>query len=373
LESPMHESKGNPDLEETKRQLQKSLGDLREIKEAVERANRTRKEFLTVLGREIQTSAQAIVGMAELLRNASLSLERQEDVRVLRAAGGSILNLIDDILDLSRVEVGRSELETIGLSLREAVETTWNAVRDENPMKILLVENVEANRLLVEAYLKKNPYEIETAENGEIALKKFTSGRYDMVLMELQLPDMDGYTAAQAIRSWEREYRAEPTPIIALTASDSEEDATKSLEAGCDAHLSKPIRKKDLLRVILEHTQDTPLGEEAAKGGNRLGTAESETVVVHADPDVADLIPWYLEKTGENTKAVEEALLKADFETITAVGRQMEGSGVNYGFPAISDLGRRLEKSAGDQNAEMVEETVEALSLYLDRLEVVYD
>jgi len=117
-------------------------------------------------------------------------------------------------------------------------------------MRILLADDSLDNRFLIEAYLAKTACELDMAENGEIALNKLMSRRYDLVLMDIQMPVMDGYTAVQAYRRWEREHQIRPIRIIALTASALKEDARKCLEAGCDAHLPKPIKKATLLEAI---------------------------------------------------------------------------------------------------------------------------
>ena len=80
-------------------------------------------------------------------------------------------------------------------------------------MKILLVEDAENNRLLIRSYLKKTPFKIEEAENGQIALDKFQTGAYDIVLMDMQMPVMDGYTATAEIRKWEARTGAPKTPL----------------------------------------------------------------------------------------------------------------------------------------------------------------
>ncbi len=145
--------------------------------------------------------------------------------------------------------------------LRDAITTIMNktkistvkpppeampAFRDLRPLSILLVEDSEDNRLLVEAYLKKTPYRIDTAENGKIAVEKFISKGYDLVLMDVRMPVMDGYEATRAIRKWEMEKGKEATPIIALTAHAQKEAELKSLDAGCTAHLTKPVGKAKL-------------------------------------------------------------------------------------------------------------------------------
>ena len=123
------------------------------------------------------------------------------------------------------------------------------------PLRILLVEDSEDNRLLVHHYLKKTPYCIDIAENGEVATAKFMSNTYDLVLMDMQMPVMDGYTATREIRKWEADSGANSTPIIALTASAFIEAVRKSRDAGCDAHINKPVKKSVLLEAIYEHTK----------------------------------------------------------------------------------------------------------------------
>ncbi|HAJ26076.1 MAG TPA: hybrid sensor histidine kinase/response regulator, partial [Syntrophus sp. (in: bacteria)] len=119
------------------------------------------------------------------------------------------------------------------------------------PLHILIVEDTEDNRLLVGAFLKKMPYSLDYAENGQVGLEMFkTQGPYDMVLMDMQMPVMDGYTAVREIRAWEEKEKKTRTAIIALTAYAMIGDVQRSLDSGCDSHLSKPIKKMELIQAI---------------------------------------------------------------------------------------------------------------------------
>jgi CheY-like chemotaxis protein len=119
-----------------------------------------------------------------------------------------------------------------------------------NRASILLVEDNIDNRVLVKAYLKNSPYQVDEADNGEVAVAKFKAGNYSLVLMDVQMPVMDGHEATQAIRAWEKEQQRKPTPIIALTAHAIKEDMDRSIAAGCTAHLTKPIKKITLIQAI---------------------------------------------------------------------------------------------------------------------------
>ena len=117
-------------------------------------------------------------------------------------------------------------------------------------MRVLLAEDSPVNKLLIREYLAATPLTLDEAENGQIAHEKFKSGRYDLVMMGMRMPVMDGYAATRAIREWERLNDGSRTPVIARTASALKTDVDRCLEAGCHRHLSKPIKLEDLLEAI---------------------------------------------------------------------------------------------------------------------------
>ncbi|VAX30309.1 BarA sensory histidine kinase (= VarS = GacS), partial [hydrothermal vent metagenome] len=122
-------------------------------------------------------------------------------------------------------------------------------------LKILLVEDSEDNRLLVQLYLNKTRHHLETAENGEEACEMFQRKRYDLILMDMQMPVMDGYTATVKIREWEGRQNRMPTPIVALTSNALKGDMEKCLQAGCSGYVSKPIRKNILLDALEKYSR----------------------------------------------------------------------------------------------------------------------
>jgi len=125
---------------------------------------------------------------------------------------------------------------------------------EQRALRLLLVEDSVDNRMLIQSYLKHTPYQIDIAENGEVAVEKFLTGSYALVLMDIQMPVMDGYTATKTMREWEHEQGIKATPIIALTAYALKEEIQKSLDVGCTAHLTKPIKKATLMATIDAYT-----------------------------------------------------------------------------------------------------------------------
>ena len=121
------------------------------------------------------------------------------------------------------------------------------------PLRILLAEDSAAIRAFTQTYFKDTPYALDMAENGQVAVEMFQAVRYDLVFMDLEMPVMNGITATREIRQWEQEEDLDPVPIIALTSHDQKEKLLETLEAGCTAHLIKPLTKEAMLKTIEEH------------------------------------------------------------------------------------------------------------------------
>ncbi|MFP4474101.1 MAG: ATP-binding protein [Desulfatibacillaceae bacterium] len=117
-------------------------------------------------------------------------------------------------------------------------------------IRVLLVEDSRQNQFVVRAYLEGTPCEVDIAENGEQGVAMFKEHHYDLVLMDMQMPVMDGYTATRRIREWEEGRNNGRTPILAMTAHALAEDVDRCIGAGCDGHLPKPVKKSRLLSKI---------------------------------------------------------------------------------------------------------------------------
>jgi CheY-like chemotaxis protein len=121
---------------------------------------------------------------------------------------------------------------------------------DSRPLKILLAEDSVHNQMLFRTFVKDEPWEIETAANGRIAVEKAAVEFYNLILMDLDMPEMDGYHATRQIRSAECAGQVLGVPIVALTAHSETEAFVKSFEAGCTAHVTKPLSKAGLIETI---------------------------------------------------------------------------------------------------------------------------
>ena len=214
--------------------------------------------------------------------------------------------------------------------------------------------------MLVRSFLRE--HQLDEAQDGAAAVEMFTTrGAYDLVLMDVQMPVMDGLTATAAMRAWERERAARPTPILAFTAHGLPEEIQRSLEAGCNDHLTKPVRKATLIRAVERHARPQPAAPEA--GAIRLALDES----------LRDLAPGYLDNRRADAARLAAALAAGDWDTLRVVGHNIKGTGAGYGFPAISEMGAALESAAKARDAGGAAGCVDELARYLSAVVLEFE
>jgi PAS domain S-box-containing protein len=230
------------------------------------------------------------------------------------------------------------------------------APRSGFPLRILLADDAEDNMFLIRSYLAGTRHRVEEAANGEVAVQKFQSAHYDLVLMDVEMPVMDGYTAVREIRDFERRRGLQPVPILALTAHALAAEVQRSLEAGCNGHLTKPILKRTLLEAL----------EQISAG--RIPGPPAESAPAPPDARVRPLIPGYVRSRRRDLAAIRAALEHSDFENIRSLGHKMRGTGTSYGLERITKIGGALDESAQAGDAEAVRRQAEELERYLNEV-----
>ena len=143
-------------------------------------------------------------------------------------------------------------LDNLGITSRSE-PTTSDAVpapeKNSRP-SVLIVDDSPDNLLLLREYLKQTPYQVDEATNGAIAVAKVKARKYHLIVMDILMPEKDGFEAMREIRHWEDARGSERARIIALTAWALKEAALESYGCGADLHLTKPIRRARLLEVL---------------------------------------------------------------------------------------------------------------------------
>ncbi len=266
--------------------------------------------------------------------------------------------------------IQRSELARAIQAAMNRPQVTLEVQRDEEAvtrpseqlrLKLLLADDSEDNVFLIQAYLKNSGCTIDVAENGQAALERFRSGSYDLVLMDLQMPVMDGYAATRKIREWEQQRKAKPVPILALSAYAMTTEIEKSREAGCTAYLTKPIRREALLAALEKYGKAQP----ARTRRSRQPDVNQDGV----DERLIPLIPGYLESRRKDVTALLSALDAGEYDRIRSLGHKMRGSGTGYGFPALTTIGENLERAAEKRDDEEIRKHIANLVKCLDTLE----
>jgi PAS domain S-box-containing protein len=248
------------------------------------------------------------------------------------------------------------------------------AMIDSPPMRILLADDSLDNRMLIEAYLKKTRHTVDHAEDGSVAVEKVKANHYDLVLMDIQMPVMDGYTAVRTIRAWEHTRGSKRIPIIALTASALDESVRRSLEAGCDAHVAKPVRKATLFEAILNMTAAAAMGPPT-NGSSPVvanGDCRMKRQLIQIEAYLRDLVPGFLEHKRADTGTIRAAIDRADYDTISQIGHKMKGEGGSFGFDAVTEMGATLERAAQDKDLDTARHTLKEFTDYLESVDVVY-
>ena len=159
--------------------------------------------------------------------------------------------------------ISRDRIAALGAITAVAVEDFDAETKIEN-LRLLVAEDNPMNRRVVELLLAQSGLHITFAENGKEAVEKFSNGRFDLVLMDLQMPIMGGLAALRAIRAWERDNGRPATPMLAVSANATDEHVLEAKEAGADDHVAKPIVREILFEAIARYAK--PTGNDAAVG-----------------------------------------------------------------------------------------------------------
>jgi PAS domain S-box-containing protein len=232
------------------------------------------------------------------------------------------------------------------------------------PARLLVAEDSPDNRLLVQVYLKGSPYHLTFAEDGKSAAEQFASSDFDLILMDVRMPVMDGLGATRAIRTLEGERGAAPVPIIALTANASSQDIERSRLAGCNAHLSKPISKFELLRTIEQYRRPQILAATAQP-------ESPEPIRIEMPVGLEDIVPGYLANRKKEVPEMLGLLAASDFERVSMLGHNLKGTARGYGFSDLIAMGAALERSADQRDCGALRTQIAELGKYLDRVQLV--
>ncbi|MFQ3611288.1 MAG: ATP-binding protein, partial [Fimbriimonadales bacterium] len=216
--------------------------------------------------------------------------------------------------------------------------------------RVLLVEDNEVNRKVATRMLQKYGVITEVACNGIEAVEKASQQPYDLILMDCQMPEMDGYTATQRLRAL-----GVSTPIVALTANALEGDREKCLAVGMDDYLPKPIRPESLQKVLQKWLVATSDSQNETKEVRTMQVINWDTLNEITDGDVEfqkELFQEFLEQTPSLITELTQSLASGDANTVGRVAHTLKGSARSIGADAFAEACFVLEQmgKSGDLN-----------------------
>lgn len=238
--------------------------------------------------------------------------------------------------------VDQDPVPTIGVDETDSSKTMPRCLAGA---RLLIADDMPANLRLFEIVLREAGAIVVTVNDGQQAVAAALRQPFDLIMLDGQMPIMDGLTAASIMRS-----RGIAAPILALTAHAMETEISKFLEAGCDAHLSKPISPFKLVRAVAEH-----LGRE----GSQSGAIEDDDLA--NDPEVRAIIDEFVASVPQRLSRVLDALSEGDWEAAARQAHALKGTAGTLGAHAVARVAAAIERAAehGDVDA-----AVEAMQVY---------
>jgi len=238
--------------------------------------------------------------------------------------------------------------------------TPRNMTVDLSGSRILLVEDGETNRKLISVILERIGAEVVCAENGEAGVAMALDQYFDLILMDMQMPVLDGYSATVRLRQKQID-----VPIIALTAHAMKGDQEKCESAGCSGYLTKPV-DPDVLVSAVAHAlgKGGCLVETPSPVGTPLpastGGPLHSTLAVR-DPVIRDIVRDFVAYMRQRMAAMEQAFQAGDLQTVAQLAHWLKGAGGTAGFPDITQPALRLEKAAEAGQVRQVDAALAAL------------
>lgn len=263
-------------------------------------------------------------------------------------------------------------LKTIGQIVAGTAESSESADQQTEATErsgairqILVADDMEVNRQLSSVILERQGHRVTLVENGRHAIEAFAGGRFDLVLMDVQMPGMDGLEATRRIRSLEAN-RGGRTPILALTAYATADDRKKCLDAGMDGYLSKPFKPVELLALL--DTYACPLQDEAKfpQNKNTVSTAtDTETPAFDQAGLLSRLggredllerfVGMFLKGVTERFEQLRRSVTDNDGESLKNLAHSIKGMAANIGAERVRKLVERLEDQGCNDTVAVAE------------------
>jgi PAS domain S-box-containing protein len=285
--------------------------------------------------------------------------------------------LLEKLSCLSNTKMGTVNSEVSVLQDR-------SSERINKGLRILLAEDNIVNQKVAQSMLKKIGHKVDTVANGKEAIKALEMIPYDLVLMDVQMPEMDGIEATKHIRDCASSALKSDVPIIAMTAHAMKGDRERFIEAGMDDYIAKPVSMKALIELLDKWSKElNAKSHEHTHSDGQIHQTDipifdKEALMERMDGDIElarQSISTYMEQMPQQIESLKIGIESANAEEISNCAHGIKGSSANLGGMALSSIASEMEKTARsgkvEEAAGMLAEVEEQLSLLIKRLQEV--
>lgn len=295
---------------------------------------------------EIRNPLNVLMGSLRLLEMSGVTPQQQKQIDMCRAAIDRIGGVLDSLVGASSEFAAQAaaELRELGsvtflakpFERSDLLRTVQLAARTHRNLRLLSADDVPEVGWLLESLLASSGCSLEVVSDGAAAVERARKQTFSAILLDLDMPGMNGVEAARAIRRDERADGRDPVPIVIVSGHDLE-------------------------KAVASDTTGRSAGEADDDGD----------VVVSPDPEVAPLVPEFLRNRRGDIARVQACIDGADWEALRSLGHKMKGTGRGYGFARLTDIGRAIEEAGSNEDADSARAAAATLARYLDRVRVV--
>lgn len=327
-----------------------------EVAARLEEARQSQVPFVVALA-DVPFGERGPAALAELITVAAGS-----GLGVIALGSGSSACSAVVAKPLLTSEIVDSVLRHCQRDSQSVVLTAAAIPRPRAGARVLVAEDVSENALVLSLHLRATGLVLEFAGNGAVAADMAARSAYDLILMDIQMPILDGIGAARSIRANELEAGKKRVPMVALTANGFAEARARALDAGCDHFLTKPVRAADLLRLLAELLPETESAPPTSAAASTAASAASAAAI-------AALVPAYLANRRLDLERLRDGVRRADSDAVGALAHTIRGSGGSFGFPELSRLAGEIEEHARAGKLAPMALATELLADYLQQLQ----
>ena len=243
-----------------------------------------------------------------------------------------------------------------------------------NQLRILLAEDNQVNQIVATRILEKQGFQVDCVSNGQDAINIVKSIKYDLILMDLSMPIMDGITATKLIRSFERLNKLDPIPIIALTANSLKNQLNIALEAGMNDYLVKPvepIRLYEKVDSIIHHKQNQNEQEKNPQFISNVDIIDFPSLKARLGDDdefIKQILILFSEDLTKKIEELKQLVINGEFSSLHKLGHTLKGAAGNVSANRIQNIASRIQTAAKLEQSSDWENIVRIISVEAQKL-----